>query len=325
MTNIKKPAKKAPVKAADKPTTKRVAPKTTRPAAPAAQQYSAPAPAPAPQASNAPESIIVQNVLPGPLYISDIGMEFGGHEVRDLTWEDPSIVKRSNDLRRALVNGQLIRISQQEWDNIMAHKAAQARAEAQRISARRTRKVNADGRVLEAEILNLNKADGGKSAQDAVSTAGYASDPMSYATAFQAARAEYEDRGLTLDSFTFTRLAENNPKLVGRLLAGGSVFEDGVTSGVLGRGRATIITPGDGFSTGVSQVDMTNFNRDQRIAGSTAYGAGTYQNQVEIPEPYIPDMVDLDNLDDEDDEEGYGEEIDLAVEDSDSGGIRRLY
>jgi hypothetical protein len=320
MTNIKKPVKKAPVKSAEKLATKKTTAKVAPAPAPVAQQYSAPAP----PTSTAPESIIVQNVLPGPLYISDIGMEFGGHEVKDLTWEDPSIVKRSQDLRRALVNGHLIRISQQEWDNIMLHKAAQARAEAQRISAKRTRKVNADGRILEAEVLNLNKADGGRSAQDQISTAGYASDPMSFATAFQTARAEYEDRGMTLDSFTFTRLAENNPRLVGRLLAGGSVFDDGVTSGVLGRGRATVITPGDGFSTGVAQMDMTNFNRDQRIAGSTAYGAGVYQNQVEIPEPYIPDMIDLDNLNDEDDDEGYGEEIDLAIEDSDSGGIRRL-
>ena len=180
MSEIKKPAKTAVRKPAT--STTKVPAKTPKQASPAMQRETPTAPqtpiyaAPAPQApvNNAPESIIVQNVLEGPLYISDIGMEFGGLEVRDLTWEDPSVVKRSQDLRRAIQVGQLTRITQADWDHIMNVRAAEARAETQRISNRRTRNVRADGRVIEAEVLNLNKADGGRAAQDQVSTAGYA-------------------------------------------------------------------------------------------------------------------------------------------------------
>lgn len=341
MSEIKKPAKTAVRKPAT--STTKVPAKTPKQASPAMQRETPTAPqtpiyaAPAPQApvNNAPESIIVQNVLEGPLYISDIGMEFGGLEVRDLTWEDPSVVKRSQDLRRAIQVGQLQRITQADWDHIMSVRAAEARAETQRISNRRTRNVRADGRVIEAEVLNLNKADGGRAAQDQVSTAGYANDPMSYATAFQEARAQYDDRSSVLDAHTFAQMVKNRPSLISTLLRGDSLFDDGTISGVAGRARATVITQGDGYNTGVSQMDMTNYNRDQRLAGSSAMGIGSLQNNngyLDLNNPgqmptmtQIPDFVDLDNLDDDDDA-GYAEEIDLANDggDDSSGGVRRL-
>jgi len=111
-----------------------------------------------------------------------------------------------------------------------------------------------------------------------------------------------------------------------------SMFNDGVMSGAVGRGRATVITQGVGYDTGVTQLDMTNYNRDQQIAGSTAAGLGSQKNQVLDPfNPHImpsmaqiPDFVDLDNLDDDDDA-GYAEEIDLANDGDDlGGGVRRL-
>lgn len=337
MSEIKKPAKTS----ARKPVTSisKVPAKTPKQAPPAQREIPAPPPiyaAPVQQqqpVNNAPESIIVQNVLEGPLYISDIGMEFGGLEVRDLTWEDPSIVKRSQDLRRALQMGQLARITQDDWDRVTQIKAAEARAETQRVSNRRTRNVNVDNRIIEAEVLNLNKADGGKSAQDQVSTAGYANDPMSYATAFQEARLQYEDRGSALDAHTFASMVKNRPSLIPTLLRGESLFEDGTISGVSGRARATVITPGSGYATNVSQMDMTNYNRDQRLAGSSAMGIGSLQNKDGYLNPNnpgqmptmapIPDFVDLDNLDDDD--SGYAEEIDLANDlGDDSGGVRRL-
>lgn len=341
MSDIKKPAKtavrkpalpKEPAKTPTRTTRQATAPQAQT-AAPQAQaaQYSAPpvyvqtTPAP-------PETIIVQNALEGPLYISDIGMEFGGFEVRDLTWEDPTIVKRSQDLRRAILIGQLVKISQQQWDDIMQRKAEHARAETQRISNRRTRNVSVDGRLVEAEVLNLNKADGGRAAQDQVSTAGYANDPMSYATAFQEARYQYSERGVSLDAQSFANMVKNQPSLIRNLLNKESVFNDGVISGVEGRGRATFISPsGDGYGTSVNRVNMTNYNRDQRLAGSDASGVASLQNDQGYLDPFspgvmpagapIPDFVDLDNLDDD---EGYAEEIDLASDSDDTGGVRRL-
>ena len=155
---------------------------------------------------------------------------------------------------------------------------------------------------------------------------------MSYASAFHEARLQYEERGASLDAITFANIIKQTPTLIGKLLQGVSMFNDGVTSGALGRGRATVIMPGDGYSTNIGQMDMTNYNRDQRVAGSTAMGIGSLQNGMidpfnpnAMPTHNIPDMVDLDNLSDDDDE-GYAEEIDLANdggEDS-GGGVRRL-
>lgn len=343
MSEIKKPAKTAVKKTASPKTPAKTPVKQTRAAAirqevvqtpPQQQTWAAPQPPQvAPQPPQASE-FIVQNTFEGPLYISDIGMEFGGLEVRDLTWEDPTIVKRSQDLRRALQLGHLISISQESWNRIMHIKAAEARAETTRISNRRTRTVNADGRILEAEVLNLNKADGGRAAQDQVSTAGHANDPMSYATAFSEARMQYEDRGVALDAHTFASMVRKQPSLVARLLNREDMFDDGVISGAVGRGRATVISSGnDGqYGTSVNQVNMTNYNRDQRIAGSSAMGLGSLQNDQGYIDPFnpnamphgaqIPDFVDLDNLEDD---EGYAEEIDLASDfDDSSGGVRRL-
>lgn len=338
MSETKKPAKTA----VRKPALPKTPAKTAVRQAPVARQQLQQEPQPVyappvqPVVNQDPPAFIVQNTFEGPLYISDIGMEFGGLEVRDLTWEDPSIVKRSQDLRKALTMGHLHRISQAEWDNIVRIKAAEARAETQRLSNRRTRNVRVDDRLIEAEVLNLNKADGGKSAQDQVSTAGYANDPMSYATAFQEARYQYEDRGVTLDAHTFAAMTKNRPSLINRLLNKESIFDDGIISGAPGRGRATVITPGvDGqYGTSVNQVNMTNYNRDQRMAGSSAMGIGSLQNDQGYLDPSnpnampnnfpIPDFADLDNLDDDGDS-GYAEEIDLANEVGDSGGgLRRL-
>jgi hypothetical protein len=344
MSEIKKPAKTAVKKTASPKVPAKTPVKQTRAAAirqevvqtsPPQQAWVAPQQQQvAPPQQPVTETFIVQNTFEGPLYISDIGMEFGGLEVRDLTWEDPAIVKRSQDLRRAISLGHLIRISQDSWDRIMHIKAAEARAETSRISNRRTRTVNADGRILEAEVLNLNKADGGRAAQDQVSTAGHANDPMSYATAFSEARMQYEDRGVTLDAHTFAGMVRKQPSLVARLLNREDMFDDGVISGATGRGRATVISPGnDGqYGTNVNQVNMTNYNRDQRLAGSSAMGLGSLQNDQGYIDPFnpnamphgapIPDFVDLDNLEDD---EGYAEEIDLASDfDDSSGGVRRL-
>jgi len=348
--NEKKPTKRGGTTAGRKatgqntPTSTRRAP-APRPVEQAPQPQYVPQPVQQHAAPPQPETFIVQNITKGPLYISDIGMSFGPLEVRDLTWEDPYIVKRSNDLRKAILSGFLARISQEQWNQILAFQVAQAQADARRIerNRQRTRQVQADGRVFDAEIQNLSKADGGRAAQEAVATAGYINDPVSYSTAFREAILQYEDRGFTLDAHTFAALAQSNPDIIGKLLNGESIFSDmGAVSGDPNRGRATVLTAptniGEGM--GVMQMPMTNYNRDQQIAGSSAHNISSFKHDTEgylnplnphvMPNMHhtVKDMVDLDNLNDDDygDDAGYAEEIDLANDlgDNQGGGIRRL-
>jgi hypothetical protein len=334
MSEIKKPAKTALPK---KPTTTKVvkSPKVEAPQQVSNHVHYANAAQMQPNnVASGPQTVIVQNILKGPLFISDIGMEFGALEAKDLTYEDPSLVKRSQDLRKALQLGHLVRISQEELDNILAMRIAEARAETQRIGGgQRTRDVKVDGRIVQAEVLNLNKAAAGRAERDQINTAGYENDPMSYASAFQEARLQYEDRGAMLDANTFSSMVKNKPSLIQSLLRGDSIFNDGVISGVSTHARATVITKGDGYNTGVAQMNMTNYNRDQRIAGADQMGVTGYQNRDgylnpnsdQMPAHHIPDLADLDNLDDDDDDDsGYAEEIDLSSEIGSSNGIRKL-
>ena len=47
-------------------------------------------------------SFIVQNITPFYHVCSDINLTWGPREVKDLTWEDPMIIKRSSNLKNSL-------------------------------------------------------------------------------------------------------------------------------------------------------------------------------------------------------------------------------
>jgi hypothetical protein len=143
--------------------------------------------------------------------------------------------------------------------------------------------VNVDGNSMEAEEINLNAADAGISSDEEVSTAGHMNDPMTYATAFAAAAAEYAARGESLDASTFSRLVEKNPNLVKQYLDTPASSGRGVTSGHTRRGKATVMMPpmeeGDAFEA--QQVEMSLYGRAKSIANDGLEAAG-YVEEIDL-------------------------------------------
>lgn len=216
-----------------------------------------------------PETFIVQNVMPCFHCISDLGWTFQPFEVKDLTWQDTAIIQKSANLRESIKKGLLKQITQEQWDELQDRQLAEERARLVKDQRERKRQmVDVDGTAIEAEIINLNAGDRGITADEEVTTAGNINDPMTYSVAFAAASAEAAERGEHLDASDFSRMLENNPKLIDNYLTRSASVGRGVTSGNSRRGKATTMQPPvSGRSTSANQVDMTNFNRDHRVAG----------------------------------------------------------
>jgi hypothetical protein len=262
---------------------------------------------------DAPETMIVQNITPGPHYVSDIRLSFAPYEVVDLTWEDPRYVRASNDLRSSMRKGILRKITQEQWDGIQVRAEQQEREQlAAAQAARKQRSVNVDGKQFQADVVNLN-ADGGAAQSNSISTHGHLNDPATYTAAFDAYSRQAAARGEYVDAAEVGRRLAANPALLNHLLgASQNDFPNGSVSGDSNRGRATVATApnANGLGTGVSQFNMTNYNRDQNIAGGGEFGVASFQNE--------PDSFGFDTSD------GMAEEINLADEMDDSGGFRRL-
>lgn len=251
-----------------------------------------------------PESFIVQNVTLGPHYVSDIRLNFGPLEAIDLTWEDSKVIKASKDLRTSLRMGFLRKISPEQFDNIEEKAAMRGKKELLRQQdANNLRTVDVDGKQLEVETIDTEKA---YKKDTEVSTAGYANDSLSYATAYDIAQTQAQLRGDELSIEEFAEQVNNNPNLVQNLLRQQKNLNDNSSvSGDERRGRAFVAQPSDNATDGTSvrQVNMTNYNRDRVIAGGE-------MNFLDTPDDDgIADTIDLEN------------EIDLE---SDKGSIRRV-
>lgn len=251
--------------------------------------------------SDDPESFIVQNVTLGPHYISDIRLQFDPLAVIDLTWEDPKIIKASKDLRNSLRMGLLKKISPEQFDKILNDQANKEKKELLRQSdASNLSTIEVDGKQLEVETINPNKQ---VKNDKTVSTAGYANDSISYATALDIAQTQAELRGEELSVEDFATKVQQNPELVSQLLASNKYMEDmSVTSGDSRRGKAYVANSPDGINgTTVSQMDMVNYNRDRRNSIDFDVDAN-YEDEA------IADAIDLD----------------ADFDDSEKGSVRRV-
>ena len=148
-----------------------------------------------------PESFIIQNVTLGPHFVSDIRLNFGPLQAIDLTWEDPKVIKASKDLRNSLRLGLLKQISEDQFENIEVRAATKEKNELlKQQKENRLQQMEVDGRELEVETIDAEKA---YNKDKTVSTAGYANDSLSYATALDIAQTQAELRGeeLTVEEF----------------------------------------------------------------------------------------------------------------------------
>ena len=253
-----------------------------------------------------PESFIVQNVTLGPHYVSDIRLNFGPLQAIDLTWEDPKVVKSSKDLRNSIRLGLLRKITPDQFDSIEERAAIKGKKELlKQQNNNNLRTVDVDGQTIEAESIDAEKAYSNK---NNVTTAGYANDSLSYAMALDIAQTQAELQGEDLSVEQFADRVQKNPGIINQLLAQQKNLDaNSSVSGVETRGRAFVAEPPSDAIKGssVREVEMTNYNRDRRIAGADF-------NYLDTPEDdgydAIADAIDL--------------EADMG--DGEEGSIRRV-
>jgi hypothetical protein len=251
---------------------------------------------------NEQPSFIVQNVTLGYHFVSDIGLSFGPREVKDLTWEDEAIIKKSRNLKDSIRSGILKQLSQEEYDKTLDLQYQKEKKQLLRDQKDKNvyKKVKVDDKDIDADTFDLNK---GKQKSEELDLTGTANHPMSYVAAYEIAAGMAMDRGDELTAEEFGEMVENNPGLVPKLLAqtksSASDFE-------IERKSYYAVPGGDvSNSAGVVQAKMMNLNRDamqslssERLADKTGY---------------IRDALDLDADPDGNDE--FAEEIDLLDED----------
>jgi hypothetical protein len=253
-----------------------------------------------------PESFIVQNVTLGPHYVSDIRLNFGPLQAIDLTWEDPKVVKASKDLRNSIRLGLLRKITPDQFDSIEERAAIKGKKELlKQQNNNNLRTVDVDGKTIEAESIDAEKAYSNK---NNVTTAGYANDSLSYAMALDIAQTQAELQGEDLSVEQFADRVQKNPGIINQLLAQQKNLDaNSSISGVETRGRAFVAEPPSDAIKGssVREVEMTNYNRDRRVAGADF-------NYLDTPEDdgydAIADAIDL--------------EADMV--DGEEGSIRRV-
>ena len=237
-----------------------------------------------------PESFIVQNVTLGPHYVSDIRLNFGPLQAIDLTWEDPKVVKASKDLRNSLRLGLLRKISPEQFDSIEERAAIKGKKELlKQQSNNNLRTVDVEGKTIEAESIDAEKAYSNK---NNVTTAGYANDSLSYAMALDIAQTQAELQGEDLSVEQFAEKVQKNPGIINQLLAQQKNLDaNSSVSGVETRGRAFVAEPPSDAVKGssVREVEMTNYNRDRRIAGADF----NYDDNGDDGYDAIADAIDL--------------------------------
>lgn len=237
-----------------------------------------------------PETFFVQNATLSYLFLSDIKLQFSRLEAKDLTWDDPNIIKKSKDLQNALRKGILVKLTEEEYNKLqdqMAEKEKKLLAREQKNKLNYKKVKSEDGeKEFIADRFDVSKSSKKQSALD---FSGNANDTMSYVTAFEIAQGIAAENGDQLTAFEFGEMVENNPNLVNNLLANTRGAENQV------KHRAYFSVPnGLNGDTTVGEAYLSNYNRDKRYAGLN-----------------VKDSVNLDDIDDIDDDTDYVEEIDL--------------
>lgn len=251
------------------------------------------------------DSFFVQNVTDGHHYVTDMGLHFEPFEVKDLYMEDSTLFKKSRDIRKSMQLGILARTSREEADALLDMEIALIQTEHQReIDQRETRTIDVNGKMVVADTFDAAKA-GGQTKAGLVSTAGFANDHTSYAKAFQTVRQAEADRGHILTAREFSEMVNNDPNLVRNVMRNAPAA--GAWSGDPGRGKATFAVPsgGEGDPRYPGSTYLTNFNRDQRLAGADYSRISTQQNNSNADLPFAEE---IDVLADDDDESGYSDD-----------------
>ena len=233
----------------------------------------------------ADEGFYIQNMMPGPLFINDkrsnlvnaMGMPAGlrvlleGHEVADLSGEDPNMLKRSPALRQAIRDKYAIVLSYREYLS-----ALERNERAKRVEERERRKsiIEIDGELVEAE--NINLATGDARGNSSIDTSNLINNPATYA------KMAAEARKQGIDAYEFQKMVDNGDVQGGMASArfGKKISLEDLPEAPsqieMTRSRATITqAPMDGNTTSTSRVRMGNFNTTGDLPGYEGQYAGT--------------------------------------------------
>ena len=105
-----------------------------------------------------PESFIVQNCTLSYHFVSDIGLSFAPKEVKDLTWEDPTIIKKSRNLKDALRTGYLIKLTPEQYEKTLDLQYKKEKKQLERDQQRKatySKQKNQKGNDMVAETMDL--------------------------------------------------------------------------------------------------------------------------------------------------------------------------
>jgi len=250
------------------------------------------------------ESFIIQNITLGYHFVSDINLQFAPGEVKDLTWEDPLIIKKSRNLKDSIRSGVLRKLTPEEYEKTMDLQYQKEKKQLLREQEKKTqyRKLkDRDGKELVAETFEVDKAKRKQHAE--IDITGTANHPMSFVTAFSIAQNLATDNGDILTAEEFAEMVNKDSGIVERLLS-----RTKQASIEKNHKAYYALPPNDyAFDTGVGQGKMTNYNRDMLNPGDRDdYAASDkIRDAVDLDGSYDPDGEDGDPLDND----GFAEEI----------------
>ena len=251
--------------------------------------------------ANTEETTIIQNITLGYHFVSDINLQFGPREVKDLTWEDPAIIKKSRDLKESLRRGVLKQLTEEEYEKTMNLQYQKEQKELMREQQNKTKL--REMKVGEENML-VDRFDVGKSqkkAQNEVDITGTANHPMSYVTAFEIAQNQAAERGDMITAEEFASIVERDPGIVPKLLS-----NTRTAANTQKPSNVYYATPNSeyGNDTGVVKTTMRNYN--QELLGKSDY---SYLNDSDVS-----DLDDVYNADSDMDDEGFAEEIVIDID-----------
>jgi len=254
------------------------------------------------------KALIIQNVLGGPLVLTDIGdviLYSGETYMWDLNPEDERKLKRSVSLRKAIRNNLIRQLNASQYEVELEREELRTIEEERNKEAELSRLDLNDNISLDVDRIDLTReaSRNPRGSRKRVAQ-NISKDPVLYAKMQAQMRVQNPD----LSPHEFAEMIEQDPKLLERLAyqaeQGYSPFQ--------GSGRATIAHPDGHGGTSASQVEFGNFARDGHLTGH-----GTMQNAY-AHQGYRDSFRDEGNYDD------FAEELDLGGDSPGGGAVRRF-
>ncbi len=244
-------------------------------------------------------TFIVQNVTLSYHYVSDINMQFAPREVKDLTWDDENIIKKSRNLKDSLRSGILKKLTPEEYEKTMEMQYQKEKKQLLREQQQNEQfeKMRVADKEIDAETFDINKS---KKKSGELDLSGTANHPMSYVAAYEIAANLAADHGDVLSAEEFAEIVEGNPNIVPQLLSQNKSASLNAQSFK----KVYYAQPQGEHSNSVGVVEsrMTNYNQQTGYTNDAL--------ELKHKASYIKDAVNFDDFDNSgDSNEDFAETI----------------